>query len=211
MEPSRLRRAMLRVFLSLYPSAWKARYRDEVWDVAESLGVTWHVLCDLLRGAVREQVWPSVRYRDSIGALLARVALAYLVSFGVAVAELFAASAIYMSRMPRATIGMDAVMIGPVWTLPFLVSVLAFVCLRRVFVGKSRIAFVSTVVIATSAMSFAWIATDSGAWSLLAYPDALLRAAPVLATLASMYACQTMVVFVILDRRTITTSSEQPR
>jgi hypothetical protein len=202
---------MLYMFLSVYPAAWKARYRDEVRDVAESLGVTWHALFDLLRGAVREQVWPSVRYRDSIGALIVWIGLACLASFVVFMAELMAASAIFMSRMPQTSTGVHDVMAWPLWTLPFLVSVLAFVGLRRALVARSRVIFALAVTAITIAMSFAWIATDSGAWSLLAYPSALLRAAPVLATLASMCACQTMVVFLILDRRTITTGSEQPR
>ena len=209
MEPSRLRRALLHASLSIYPAAWKARYRDEVRDVAESLGVTWRALFDLSRGAVREQAWPSVRSPDSAGALLARIAVAYLASFGVVVAELM--TAMYMLRMPRTTVGVDATMAGPVWTIPFLVSVLAFVAFRRVFARQSRVAFAGVVIVATIAVTFAWIATDSGAWSLLAYPDALLRAAPVLVTLASMYACQTMVVFLILDRRMITTGPELPR
>jgi hypothetical protein len=207
MDVTSFRRILLEISLSLYPAAWKARYREEVRDVVESLGVTWHALFDLLRGAVREQVWPSVRYQDSIGALLVRIALAYLASFGVVVAELMVASAIFHMT----TVGLDATMAGPAWTLPFLVSVLAFVGLRRALGATSRVIFALAVTTITIAMSFAWIATDSGAWSLLAYPNALLRAAPVLATLASMYACQTMVVFLILDRRTIATGSEQPR
>jgi hypothetical protein len=207
MAPSPFRRALVRVSLSLYPAAWKARYRDEVRDVAESLGVTWHSLFDLLRGAVQEQLWPSVRYRDSAGALLARIVLACVVF----ISEVTVRAAILMSRAPRTSVGVVDAMVGPLWTMPFPVAVLAFVCFRHVFARRSRVVFAGVVILATIAVTFAWIATASGAWSLLAYPSALLRAAPVLVTLASMHACQTMVVFLILDRRTIAPGPEQAR
>ena len=193
--PDRLARGCL----SLYPRAWRARYLDEAAAMLADRPASTSDVVDLLRGAVREQVWPTVREPDSSAELIARGVLAGVLSWGLSVLEY---GVLRVWAGPWSTTGGLTI-----WLLPYLIACLTFILGRRLL-GSARRGWLAGAVIVSSvairladvmylgSLAHTW-GTSLTSGALLAWSGSSLFAVGVM--LSAMAASQAAVVFVVLE------------
>jgi len=196
---------MVRAALLLYPKAWRERYGEEFAAMLEAREVTVRDVFDIVRGALREQMWPSVRAVDSGGAALGRFFAGFFVVSALLAVTPF--DWFYVNNV--------GVMMGPWQVAPFVGAFVSFVLLRKVF-GANRGRFAAAATVWSILVGLAWM------WILIADSVALhnlsegrpRRLTPfpmdmaqqigldyALGPCAVAFALQAIFAFLLLDRR----------
>lgn len=74
----------MKILLRLYPAAWRLRYGEELEVLIDDAPLTWHIVCDVLVAAVKEQFnMQSLKRLIAVLAVTGLIA-GFLVSFAIA-------------------------------------------------------------------------------------------------------------------------------